>query len=270
VGINHVVHTVYQFSFAPYMKAYEWWIAYVAEYCTSWITSQYICVRASDRVYGSQMLPFFYKRCAVIRPAVDWQQFYTPEPPQNILRVPANPVILGLVLDVSAGQQMETLYCFLRLVQRLHAIGVPIRGEIIGDGSWRWQATKWLLEAGVPDVVRVLGWQANTAAIIKTWHVFVHCSLQEVIPVAVIQARLSWVPVVAYTVGGIDEIIVHDKNGLLVAPADEQAFFNAVYRVLIDRPLYQRLATQQESMNEFNEAVVCLRHLKLYKSIASE
>lgn len=270
VGINHVVHTLYTFPFAPYMKAYQWWAAYIAEYCTSWITSEYICVRASDRAYGARMLPFFYKRCAVIRPAVDWQQFYTPEQPQTAGRLPVNPIVLGMVLDAALPDQNETFYSFLRLIKRLYDIGVPIRGEIIGDGALRWQATKWLLEAGVPDVVRVLGFQAQTAAIIKTWHVFVHCALQEVMPVAVIQARLSWVPVVAYEVGGMEELIVHEKNGLLVAPADEQALFNAIYRVLIDRPLYERLSLHQESMNEFNEAVVALKHLKLYKSIASD
>jgi glycosyltransferase involved in cell wall biosynthesis len=270
VGVEHSVHTVYTFACAPGMKAYHWWLAYIAEYCTSWITSEYICVRTSDRAYGAQLFPFFHARSTVIRPAVDWQQFYVPEPIKTHERLVSNPIVVGMVLDASAPDQEQTLYTFLRVMKGLYDKGVPVRGEIVGDGAWRWYATRWLLEAGVPDIVRVLGWQAHTAAVIGTWHVFVQCSLFEAMPVSVIKARLSWVPVVAYASSGVDEIIVSEKNGLLVAVADEAALCAAVYRVLIDRPLYERLTTHQESMNEFNEAVVCLRHWRLYKGIASE
>jgi glycosyltransferase involved in cell wall biosynthesis len=270
VGVSHSVHTVYTFACAPGMKAYQWWLAYIAEYCTSWITSEYICVRASDRVYGEQLFPFFHARSTVIRPAVDWQKFYVPEPVKTQERMGSNPIVVGMVLDASAADQQQTLYTFLRLIKALYDKGVPVRGEIVGDGAWRWYATRWFLESGTPDIVRVLGWQAHTAAVIGTWHVFVQCSLSESMPVSVIKARLSWVPVVAYASGGVDEIIVHEKNGLLAQSGDESALFAAVYRVLIDRPLYERLTTHQESMNEFNEAVVCLRHWRLYKGIASE
>ncbi len=270
VGVQHSVHTVYTFACAPGMKAYRWWLAYIAEYCTSWITSEYICVRTSDRAYGAQLFPFFHARSTVIRPAVDWQKFYVPEPMKTQERMMSTPIVVGMVLDASARDQQQTLYLFLRLIKGLYDKGVPVRGEVVGDSAWRWYATRWLLEAGAPDIVRVLGWQAHTAAVMGTWHVFVQCSLSEPMPVSVIKARLSWVPVVAYASGGVDEIIVHEKNGLLVDVADEAALFAAVYRVLIDRPLYERLTTHQESMNEFNEAVVCLRHWRLYKSIAVE
>jgi glycosyltransferase involved in cell wall biosynthesis len=252
------------------MKAYQWWLAYIAEYCTSWITSEYVCVRASDRTYGIQLFPFFQGRSTVIRPAVDWQKYYLSEPVKMQERMVSSPIVVGMVLDASAPDQEQTLYAFLRLIKGLYDKGVPVRGEIVGDGVWRWHATRWLLEAGVPDIIRILGWQAHTAAVISTWHVFVHCSLSEVMPVSVIKARLAWVPVIAYAQSGIEEIIVHEKNGLLVDGGDEAALSAAVYRVLIDRPLYERLTTHQESMNEFNEAVVCLRHWRLYKGIASE
>ncbi len=268
-GIGHTIHTVYAFSFGPYMKVYRWWAAYVLEYVTSWVTSEYICLTAKDRALGIQLLPFFAKRCAVIRPSVDWQEFYTPEPAGSVMRLPANPVVVGVVLD-SGNTQEATLYTFLRLVERLHTMGVPLRGEVIGDGPWRWQATQWLLERGLHGLVVFSGWSAQTAAVIKAWHIFVHCSVSDVLSVAVVQARLSWVPVVAYASGGVDELIKNDKSGLLVTIDDEKALFKAVYKVIIDRPLYERLATHHDSFNDYSEGAVSVRHIKLYRNNLSE
>ncbi|MDQ5890915.1 MAG: hypothetical protein QG604_789 [Candidatus Dependentiae bacterium] len=269
VGVGHTVHTVYQFPFGPYMPAYRWWFAYIVEYMTSWVTSEYICLSAKDRALGSKLFPYFAKRCAVINAGVDWQQFYTPEPQGSAMRLPASPIVIGVILEIGATQQ-RSLHAFLKLVEQLYVMGVPIRGEIIGDGPWRWEVTQWLLERGLSSEIKVLGWQAQTAAVIKTWHIFVHCSLSDTPSVGVVQARLSWVPVVAYHVGAVDDMMKNEKNSLLVVPGDEAALFKAVYRVIIDRPLYERLATYQENLHDYSEAVVCLRHVKLYKNIAGE
>jgi len=166
--------------------------------------------------------------------------------------------------------QERSLYAFLDLIEKLHHQGVPIKGEVIGDGPWRWKATQWLLERGLHGVVMILGWQAQTAAVIKTWHIFVHCSIASVPSVAVVQARLSWVPVVAYATSGIDEVIKNEKSGLLVAADDQKSLFKAVYRVIIDRPLYEKLATHNDSLVDYSEAAVCGRYIKLYRNNLGE
>ncbi len=269
VGVGHTVHTVYQFSFGPYMPAYRWWMAYIAEYMTAWITSEYICFNTKDRALGIRLFPYFSKRCAVISAGVDWQQFYTPEPAGSSVRLPVSPIVIGTILETGVTQK-ESVFTFLALVEKLSALGVPIRGEIIGDGSWRWEVTQWLIERGLAENVHILGWQAQTASVIKTWHVFVHCSLVDTPAVGVVQARLSWVPVVAYHTAGVDEMMKNEKNALLVAPGDVNALFKAIYRVIIDRALYERLATYQENLHDYSEAAVCARHVKLYKNIAGE
>jgi len=268
VGNCHTIHTVYRFGFAAPIKAYQWWYEYVLEYVTSWVTSEYICVNQKDRALGIRLFPFFAKRCAVIKPAVDWQEFFMPQP-SSVHKIPATPIVIGTILDNGASQE-NTLYAFLRLMHFLHQKGVPVRGEIIGNDAWRTAIAYWLLERDMAGQVRILGWQAQTAPLIRTWHVFVHASTHEGHLAQLVQARLSWVPVVVYDVGGSDEIIKHEKNGLVVECGNEDALAKAVYRVLVDRALYERLASHEENFNEHNEAAVCLRHVKLYRNIAGE
>lgn len=66
-------------------------------------------------------------------------------------------------------------------------------------------------------------------------------SLSEGLPRVVIEAFSRARPVVASAVGGVPDIVVSDRNGILVPPADADAFAEALVRVLNDRELASRL-----------------------------
>ncbi|RCJ32888.1 glycosyl transferase family 1 [Nostoc minutum NIES-26] len=50
-------------------------------------------------------------------------------------------------------------------------------------------------------------------------------------------------PIVASDVGGLKEVIKHEKDGLLVPPGDVQALANAIIRLLSDRELQEKIRT---------------------------
>jgi len=266
-GAGQTVHTVYQYPFHNGQKAYVWWAGYIAEYATSWVTSQYLCFSSKDKALGSRLLPYFSKRALLVGMPIDWKHFYTPELELSSRRVPASPIVIGMVLDPGFFER-EALYAFARLIESLAGMGVPVVGQVVGMISWRWEYTQWLLEAGLQNMVHLLGWQAQQPETFRNWHVAVSCSLSDASMPGLVQARLLWVPVVSYATGGVRDVITHDKNGLLVAPGDEAALFKAVYKILIDRPLYERLASQGEDLNRYSEGAVAVRHVKLYKSVA--
>jgi len=58
----------------------------------------------------------------------------------------------------------------------------------------------------------------------------------------IIEAWASGVPVVATNVGGVTDIITHEKNGLLVAPEDTDSMTDAVMRLLKDDELSEKIA----------------------------
>lgn len=60
--------------------------------------------------------------------------------------------------------------------------------------------------------------------------------------VVLIEALSYMRPVVASRVGGIVDVILHEKTGLLVPEKDPHALADALVRVLTDRELAQRLA----------------------------
>jgi glycosyltransferase involved in cell wall biosynthesis len=58
-------------------------------------------------------------------------------------------------------------------------------------------------------------------------------------------------PVLASRVGGIPDLIEHDRNGLLVEPGDAEALADALVRVLTDRSLAERLSASAHASADF-------------------
>ena len=80
-------------------------------------------------------------------------------------------------------------------------------------------------------------------------------------PGVVIQALGMGVPVIGSDVGGIPELVQHDKTGLLVAPGDIAAWSNALKLLVADR---KRLSQFQQNAatraNEFDQDFIGKRY----------
>lgn len=67
-------------------------------------------------------------------------------------------------------------------------------------------------------------------------------SLEEGLGLAAIEAMQHGVPVVASDVVGLDEVVTHERDGLLVPAKSTEDLFHAMERVLADRALAERLS----------------------------
>jgi len=78
-------------------------------------------------------------------------------------------------------------------------------------------------------------------------------------------------PVIATKVGGIPEIITHEKNGILIEPGNPIEIENALNRLINDSDLRFRIGLEGRKTIEkhYNEASICDKILSLYHRILS-
>jgi glycosyltransferase involved in cell wall biosynthesis len=76
-------------------------------------------------------------------------------------------------------------------------------------------------------------------------------------------------PVIATKVGGIPEIITHEKDGILVKPGDPKEIEHALFRLINDPDLRSRIGLEGRKTVEkrYNEAIVCDQILSIYKKL---
>jgi glycosyltransferase involved in cell wall biosynthesis len=104
----------------------------------------------------------------------------------------------------------------------------------VGDGELKGKLTVQVEKAGLSDYVLFLGVRKDVPQLLAISDLFVLPSLWEGLPNAVLEAMAAGVPVIATNVEGAPELIVHEKTGLLVPPADPTALEQAIQRLLID------------------------------------
>lgn len=103
---------------------------------------------------------------------------------------------------------------------------------VVGDGTERKSLESIVKELGIENRVYFCGFRDDPINIFQSLDLYVLPSLNEGIPLAMLEAMSSEVPVVATSVGGIPEVIKDKVNGLLVPPENPRALAEGILESL--------------------------------------
>lgn len=263
-GVKKRVHTVHGFGFNDYQPRVVWFLIYLSELTTSFITTKYVCVSKKDLNLGKKILPNFYKKSVIIRAAVQWDKFYIPAKKTEF--DPSDKFVIG---TVSCFKPQKNLFDLLKAFKFVYesldeSRKQQILLQIIGDGQQREKIEGWIKENNLEDKVELLGWQNDVSLFMKSWSLFVMSSLWEGLPCAVVEARLSKLPVIAYDVGGIYEVLDDGQNGFLIEPGDWKTLAKKIGLVVKDNNLHKSMSLHSDDLLDFKNSVMVQKHLDFY------
>ena len=108
---------------------------------------------------------------------------------------------------------------------------------IVGEGSEKAQLI-WLAEQlGLRGQVKFVGYKDDYIGWLKDFDVFVLPSVKESLGIILLEAMACGCPVVAAKVGGVVEVVDHEKTGLLAEPKSSAALAEAIERVYKEKEL---------------------------------
>ena len=158
-----------------------------------------------------------------------------------------------------AGAPRETFGQHVLFVGRLAAVkGVPLlleafsrvrqahreaRLTLVGDGSERAHLEAYAEALGLGDTVDFVGYrtQDEVASLLEHADMLVLPSFAEGLPVVLMEALASRIPVIATSVAGVPELVRDGETGILVPPSDVDGLTAALDRLLNEPDLCQRL-----------------------------
>ena len=105
----------------------------------------------------------------------------------------------------------------------------------IGDGELRDVLRAQTMALRLDKNVCFLGSRGDVPALLAASDLFILPSLWEGLPMALIEAMASGLPVIATRVSGTNQVMRHGETGLLVAPGDSRELRDAVLE-LLSRP----------------------------------
>lgn len=143
-----------------------------------------------------------------------------------------------------------------------------VRLRMIGDGPDRGRCQQIALRAGVADQVEFTGYRADVGAELARADAFVLPSLNENLPLALLQAMAAGLPCLAADVGGVAEAL-GEGSGLLVAPGSVSELRAAMLQLISQPALAIRLgaAARSRAAQDFSLPRCADEHLRLWADV---
>lgn len=135
-----------------------------------------------------------------------------------------------VVITVARLAPQKALHVLLKTVAEIEGVHLVV----VGDGPLEEDLKALAASLSLEDRVAWMGFRDDVHDQLRASDVFCLTSLWEAVSLAVQEAVLLGVPVVATDVGGIPELIEHDVSGLLVTKGDVPSLVAALRKVLDD------------------------------------
>jgi glycosyltransferase involved in cell wall biosynthesis len=119
---------------------------------------------------------------------------------------------------------------------------IKARLVIAGDGPERARIARLAAALGVEREVTLAGQVKDVAAYYAAADLFALPSLSEGSPNALLEAMAVGLPIVATAVGGVPEMVTHNRQALLTGPRDPQVLAEAMACLLVNKSLAWELA----------------------------
>jgi glycosyltransferase involved in cell wall biosynthesis len=126
---------------------------------------------------------------------------------------------------------------------------------IVGDGPRRAELERMVDDLGIQEYVIFTGFIGDIGRVYACTDVAILSSWSEGLPQSVLQALACAVPVVATRVGGVPEVVQHEKTGFLAEPGDHDGFAQEILRVLREPEKAYQMALAGRELVKNNHSV---------------
>lgn len=206
-------------------------------------------------------------RMSVIRNGVDVEHFAAGNPVLKKELGLTKQQIIGYVGRFSPEKGPEQL---LEAAARVLADNENVFFVLVGDGPQRGELEDKCRSLGIASKVAFPGIRADMPDVYASFDILALPSLDEGLPMTVLEAMAARCPVVATSVGGVPTLVADGLTGLLVPPSQPAALAKALTSLLGNSQLRSNLAQSgyQLVCEQYSVAAMVERYLELYAEAA--
>jgi len=232
-GVPSIYHTFHGHVFSGYFSKIKTWVFIWIERLLALLSSGIIVISKSQK----QEIAYKYritseKKISVIPLGFDLEKLQSNSLNNHSIRqelkIPEIATIIGIVGRIT---QIKNHDLFLDVASKLIEAHHNFHFLIVGDGELRREVEDKVRSRGLSGKVHFAGWISNPADIYSNIDILLLTSKNEGTPVAVIEAMFFKKPVIASAVGGVLDIIEHEKNGFIVDSFNPDDFIKFILQI---------------------------------------
>jgi glycosyltransferase involved in cell wall biosynthesis len=185
--------------------------------------------------------------------------------PSPTLNFDGNKVI-GMVARLDLQKGFEYL---LGAAREVCGVFPALKVVIVGEGPDRQAIESMIQRFGLQSNVILAGQHSEMPGIYAAMDIFVLPSLNEGLPMTILEAMAASRPVIATRVGAISSVIKDGETGLLVDPGDINGLRDALARLLTDSDLCRRIGSAGHDWvsRNYTSEVMALKYRAMYDEV---
>lgn len=222
---SKLLYTAHGFHFYKGAPKKNWLLYYPAEKICSYMTDTLITINKEDYVLAKNKMK---AKNVVYIPGIgiDLNKFNNRNGETDLrenLGCKANDIMLLSVGELSERKNHEVIIKALAELKRDN-----IKYFIVGKGHLEAYLNKLILKNNLNNNVKLLGFRNDVDKLLNAADIFVFPSIQEGLPVALMEAMACGLPVIASEIRGNTDLIENGKGGFLIPPMDIQGFADCI------------------------------------------
>jgi glycosyltransferase involved in cell wall biosynthesis len=205
------------------------------------------------------------RKLQVVLNGVDLNQFRPDSRARAAVRrelgIAANAWVIGTVGRQEREKDPELL---VRAVGPL--LDAQTQAVLVGSGQLSGQLAQLVGASALPGSIHLLGSRRDVPQLLAAFDLFVLSSRTEGLPLVLLEAMATGLPVVSTAVGGIPAVVQQDRTGLLVSPSDEGALRAAIAALKQDPDRAKRMGEQGRLLagQSYSFDAMARRYMQLY------
>lgn len=258
---SKVIYTAHGFHFFKGAPKRNWLLFYPVELACAYFTDILITINQED--YALAQKKFKHTKVVYVPGVgVDTKKFRSNLPKKNNLRqsleIDNNDILLVSVGELSTRKNHEVVIRALAQIENN-----SLKYVICGLGSLQDYLEKLVSDLQIESQVFFLGYRSDIADILNISNIYVFPSLQEGLPVALMEAMACGKAVVCSSIRGNTDLI-DEKGGALFDPENSDSCMRAI-KDLLNRDLTEMGKYNRKKVEGFSREKVedCMR--KIYK-----
>jgi glycosyltransferase involved in cell wall biosynthesis len=180
---------------------------------------------------------------------------------------PDSPVILSLGALTWEKDPVAHVDLSARVIrQRPDAVHV-----LVGEGPLEAQVRAAIRRHELDGQIRLLSPRADVPDLLVMSDVLLLASRTEGMPTCVIEAGFSGVPVVAYSIAGVPEVVVDGVTGHLTSPGDINGLTVRVLELIANKAASRAMgeAAREHCRSHFEIGMIAPKYLELYQELTA-
>ena len=142
---------------------------------------------------------------------------------------------------------------------------------LAGDGPLKEGLRTAAKEIGGEKNIVFLGWRDDAHRILSIFDVFCLPSLNEGMGRVLAEAMAHGIPIVASDVGGIPDLVIHEKNGFLVPSQNKEELAKYIQILIADEEKRKKMGDEGKKMaSRFSSDTMVKNIANLYEELLSQ